>query len=569
MIATAARNGDEAIPWWKRTTVYQIYPRSFADSNGDGLGDLPGILNHLDYLKDLGVETLWLSPFFTSPQRDFGYDIADYDGIAPEYGTMADCERLIEAVHARGMKMILDLVLNHTSDQHPWFLASRRGEADPMRSFYIWQKGRKPGGAAPPNNWVAMTGGSGWHYDAPTDAWYWASFLPFQPDLNYHNPAVREAMLGVVRRWLERGADGFRLDIFNSLFKDPRFIDNPFSLRPIPTESSADGFFQRRLYTADLPETFAFARELRGLVDTFPGDRFLVGEVFGSPDKLRRYCGSPEGPGLHAVFLFQTLRAKISAPALRSLIAELEREFPPPHMPTYVLGNHDQLRAMSRLAGHEDKARLLAALTLTVRGIPFIYYGEELGMEGVPIPLKKGLDPLAARYSWVSTPGARLLARAGVLINRDESRTPMAFSPDPGAGFCPPGVTPWRPFHKNYARVNAASEERDPSSMLHCYRRLLALRKSRPALHAGSLAFLPSPRAGSLVGYRRRAADGDEVDVWLNAGDHPERLILSDWKPSQRMLFSTHRLFSEPIAVPSVEIRLMPHEAVVLAQSGD
>jgi len=201
--AAAVKIGDE-LAWWQRTTVYQIYPRSFADANGDGIGDLPGILDRLDHLSDLGVETLWLSPFFASPQRDFGYDVADYDGIAPEYGTMADCERLIEAVHARGMKIVLDLVLNHTSDQHPWFLASRRGEADPMRAFYIWRKGRKPGGAAPPNNWVAMTGGSGWHYDAATDAWYWASFLPFQPDLNYHNPAVREAMLGVVRRWLER-----------------------------------------------------------------------------------------------------------------------------------------------------------------------------------------------------------------------------------------------------------------------------------------------------------------------------------------------------------------------------
>jgi oligo-1,6-glucosidase/alpha-glucosidase len=563
--AAAAKIGDE-LAWWQRTTVYQIYPRSFADANGDGIGDLPGILDRLDHLRDLGVETLWLSPFFASPQRDFGYDVADYDGIAPEYGTMADCERLIEAVHARGMKIVLDLVLNHTSDQHPWFLASRRGEADPMRAFYIWRKGRKPGGAAPPNNWVAMTGGSGWHYDAATDAWYWASFLPFQPDLNYHNPAVREAMLGVVRRWLERGADGFRLDIFNALFKDPRFFNNPFSLRPLPSETSADGFFQRRLYTADLPETFAFARDLRALVDSFPGHRFLVGEVFGTPEKLRRYCGSPEGPGLHTVFLFQTLRAKTTAPALRALIAELEREFPPPHIPTYVLGNHDQLRAMSRLAGHEGKARLLAALTLTVRGIPFVYYGEEIGMPGVPIPLREGLDPLAARYSWVSDRMARLLARAGVCINRDESRTPMAWSPDPGAGFCPPGVEPWRPFHKTYPRVNVASEEGDPSSMLACYRRLLALRKTRPALHAGSLDLLESERAGSLVGYRRRARDGDVVDVWLNASDRPEWLLLSE--PSPTMLFSTHRFSSEPMALPSSELHLMPYEAVVLDKSG-
>lgn len=544
-------------PWWQRTTVYQIYPRSFADSTGDGIGDLPGILGRLDYLKDLGVETLWISPFFKSPQRDFGYDVADYDAVAPEYGTWADCERLIGAIRDRGMKVVLDLVLNHTSDQHPWFLESRSSEDNPRRSFYLWRKGREPGGAAPPNNWKAMTGGSGWHYDARTDAWYWASFLPFQPDLNYRNPAVKEAMLGVIRRWLERGADGFRLNIFNSIYKDSRFLDNPISWRPLPSDVSADGFFQRRLYTADLPETLAFAEELRALVDSFPGDRFLVGEVFGPAEKLRRYCGTPDRPGLNAVFLFQTLRTPARASAIHALIAELEREYPSPLMPTYVLGNHDQARLMNRLRGHREKARLLAAVQLTVRAIPFLYYGDEIGLTGPAIPLRESLDPLAARYAWVPDRAARLLPRAGVTINRDESRTPMAWSPDPGAGFCPPSVRPWRPLHVDYERVNVASEDRDPGSMLWCYRRLLALRKTRRALSEGSLTLLDAgAQAGSLVGYRRTAGD-DSVDVWLNASARSERLLSPRALHGGAVLFSTH-------GTEGVCRELRPYELVVL-----
>jgi alpha-glucosidase len=231
-------------PWWKQTTVYQIYPRSFADGNGDGIGDLHGILGKLDYLHALGVETLWLSPFFASPQADFGYDISDHFSIAPEYGSLEECTRLIDEVHARGMKIVFDMVLNHTSNQHPWFLESRRARSSPRRDDYIWRDGRLPRGGAPPNNWRSMLGGSGWHYDESTEQWYWASFLPFQPDLNYRNPEVKRAMLDVVRHWLARGVDGLRLDIFNAIYKDASFADNPFSLRPVPSEDNPHGFFQ-------------------------------------------------------------------------------------------------------------------------------------------------------------------------------------------------------------------------------------------------------------------------------------------------------------------------------------
>ena len=304
---------QSVLPWWKTTTVYQIYPRSFSDSNGDGIGDLPGILHKLDYLHALGVETIWISPFFESPQADFGYDIRDHFSIAGEYGSLDDCRRLIDAVHARGMKIVFDMVLNHTSDQHPWFLESRSSRENPKRDWYLWRDGKKP-----PNNWRSFLGGSGWHHDPATDQWYWASFLPFQPDLNYRNPAVKRAMLDVVRHWLGEGVDGLRLDLFNALFKDEAFTDNPFSFRPIPSEENPDGFFQRNQHTINHPDTIAFARELRAVVDEFSHPpRFLVGEVFGPSSVLQQYCG-PAGEGLNLVFLFKAMRSQFSAPAFRA-----------------------------------------------------------------------------------------------------------------------------------------------------------------------------------------------------------------------------------------------------------
>jgi len=555
------------VPWWQRATVYHVYPRSFADGNGDGIGDLPGIIARLDYLKLLGVDALWLSPFFASPQGDFGYDIASYEDVAPEYGSMADCERLIAEAHARGIKILFDLVLNHTSDQHPWFRESRAAADSPRRDWYLWRPGRKPGGAAPPNNWRALTGGSGWHHDPRTDAWYFASFLPFQPDLNYRNPDVREAMLGMVRRWLERGVDGFRLDVFNALYKDAAFPDNPFSFRPLPSDRSHDGFFQRRLHNCDLPETFAFARELRAVLDDYPGDRFLVGEVFGAPEQLRRYCGTPADPGLHAVFLFQTLRAPVAAPGLRRLITDIERALPAPYLPTWVLGNHDQLRVMNRLGGDARKMRLLAALQLTARAIPFIYYGEELGLEGPTIPLAEALDPLAARHRWVPDRAARLLTRAGVTLNRDECRNPMPWSPEPNAGFCPPATKPWRPLHGEHARVNVATEERDPGSLLNLYRRLIALRRRRPALHAGAITLLDAGQhPDALLGYRRQAGE-DVVDVLLNTSDRPLRLSLGG--RGVRVLLSTHGAGEDAQVIGGRELELRPYEAVILELSGD
>ncbi|MDB4974864.1 MAG: alpha-glucosidase [Myxococcaceae bacterium] len=548
------------IPWWKRTTVYQIYPRSFADSNGDGIGDLQGVIGKLDYLQSLGVETLWLSPFYDSPQADFGYDIRDYFSVAPEYGTLEDARLLIDEVHARSMKIVFDMVLNHTSDQHPWFVASRSSRTDPKRDWYIWRDGRGAQGDKPPNNWRSMLGNNGWHRDAASGQWYWASFLPFQPDLNYRNPEVKETMLEVVRHWLRQGVDGLRLDIFNAIYKDESFADNPFALRFFPTAENPHGFFQRSVHTIDHPDTLRFARDLRTAVDAFADPpRFLVGEVFGDPTTLRDYCGS-EADGLHLVFLFKTLRMRSLGRHVRALIEEIERAFPEPYTPTWVFGNHDRVRLLSRLRGHEPKAKLFATLQLTVRGVPFIYYGEEIGMEHAEVPLVRGLDPVAMRHRKIPQWLARRLARAGMLLNRDESRAPMQWHGGEHAGFSEGAIQPWLALHPRADTIHVDAQEAAPESLLHCYRALLALRRQSPALNAGRLELaedLGLPR--DVVAYRRRWAESEPVWVVLNFSARAQRLTLPTATGMQR--FSNLRCETAPF---SGQYDLAPYEGVVL-----
>ncbi len=552
-----------AEPWWKRTTVYQVYPRSFADANGDGVGDLAGILARLDYLHWLGVETIWFSPFYQSPQADFGYDISDHRAIAPEYGSLTDCRRLIDEIHARGMRVVFDMVLNHTSDQHPWFQESRRSRDSRTRDFYLWREGRN-GGAAPPNNWRSMLGGSGWHRDHLTGQWYWASFLPFQPDLNYRNPEVKRAMLDVVRYWLAEGVDGLRLDIFNAIYKDGSFADNPRSLRPLPSEENPDGFFQRHRHTINHPDTIAFARELRAVVEEFQDPpRFVVGEVFGGTPILRRYCGD-EADGLHLVFLFKTMRTRFCAPAFRSLIAEFEREFPDPLLPTYVFGNHDRPRAIERLGGDPRRAKLLAALQLTVRGVPFIYYGDEIGMGHHDIPPGEARDPLAARFRRVPRWLAARLRRRGILLNRDECRRPMQWDASAHGGFAPPLATStWLPVHASRASVSVAAQRDDPGSLLSCYRRLLGLRRRSQALSRGDLEFIDlAPRSDDVLGFRRSSAcDGgrEAAHVFLNFSDRERQVDLTAFP--HRALHSN--LYDQP-RDPHGRYRLSAFEGVVL-----
>jgi len=553
------------VAWWKRTTVYQIYPRSFADTNGDGIGDLRGVVGKLDYLQSMGIETLWLSPFFQSPQADFGYDISDHFSIAPEYGSLDDCRELIRQVHARGMRVVLDMVLNHTSDEHPWFLESRSARTSARRDWYIWRDGRKPGGRSPPNNWRSMLGGSGWRYDAATDQWFFASFLGCQPDLNYRNPEVKAAMLGVVRHWLAEGADGLRLDIFNAIFKDESFADNPFSFRPVPSEDNPHGFFQRHHHTIDHPDTIAFARELRTVVDAFSDPpRFLVGEVFGDPETLRRYCGEA-ADGLHLVFLFKTLSTRFSGPAVRTMVEEIERDFPEPFSPTYVFGNHDRPRFIHRVGSHMEKAKLLATLQLTVRGVPFIYYGEEIGMENHDIPLHEGLDPVAARFGFVPEWVARWLRGRGILLNRDVCRSPMQWDDGPNARFTLGTVKPWLPVHPRSASINVAAQTDDPESLLSCYRNLLALRREQTALQAGRLEWLDAlGLPGQVVAYRRIIGDGPggtSADVFLNFSKKEVAVDLSTH--AGRELFSNRR--GERTDAPPT-YRLAAYEGIVVGQ---
>jgi glycosidase len=557
----------QEVPWWKRTTVYQVYVRSFADTNGDGVGDLRGVLAKLDYLQSLGVETLWLSPFFESPQADFGYDISDHFAISPEYGSLDDCRELIRETHRRGMKIVLDMVLNHTSDEHPWFLESRSARESPRRDWYIWRDGQKAGGKARPNNWRSMLGGSGWRYDEATDQWYFASFLGCQPDLNYRNDEVKAAMLGVVRHWLREGADGLRLDIFNAIFKDESFADNPFSFRAVPSGDSPHGFFQRHAHTIDHPDTIAFARELRTVIDEF-GDppRFLVGEVFGDADTLKRYCGEA-AEGLHLVFLFKTLRTRVSGSAMRALIEEFEQAFPEPFSPTYVFGNHDRPRVAHRLRSHRDKAKLLAALQLTVRGVPFIYYGEEIGMENHDIPLHEGLDPVAARFRFVPEWLVGWLRGHGILLNRDQCRTPMQWDDGPNAGFAPATAKPWLPVHPESSSRNVAAQDRDPESLLSCYRCLLELRREQPALHGGALEWIDTPLLpDDIVAYRRTSEDGAKpsaVDVYLNFSKREIPIDLPS--PAGRALLSNRR--AERLETPKL-YRLRAYEAIVIFDPG-
>ncbi|MFI5299514.1 MAG: alpha-amylase family glycosyl hydrolase [Polyangiales bacterium] len=552
------------LPWWQSTTVYHIYPRSFSDSNGDGIGDLAGIIDKLDYLQRLGVETLWISPFFSSPQADFGYDISDHLDIAPEYGTVADCLALIAAVHARGMKIIFDMVLNHTSNQHPWFLESRRSRESSKRDYYLWRRGRGRRGDKAPNNWRSMLGPSGWHRDEPTGDWYWASFLPFQPDLNYRHPEVKRAMLGVVRHWLDLGVDGLRLDLFNAIFKSSTFEDNPGSFRPFPSPENPHGFFQTHTGTIDHPDTLAFARELRTAVDEVLGrERFLVGEVFGDAKTLRRYCGEVGDAGLHLVFLFQTLQTRFDGRAVRALIAGFEREFPAPLIPTYVLGNHDRPRLMDRLGGNMDKAKLLATLQLTARGVPFLYYGDEIGTGHHEIPLVRGLDPVATRFRSVPQRAARAMRRFGILLNRDECRLPMSWTAGPNAGFSVEASVPWLPVHPRHTSVNVAAQESNPTSLLCCYQRLLALRARTPALHSGRLQLLFGDGLdGDVVGFRRTSGEGSAAsvaDVFLNFSREAQTI-----DAGKREGWAVHSSRDDEPREAARTLRLAPNEGVVL-----
>jgi oligo-1,6-glucosidase/alpha-glucosidase len=555
------KDSSSKLPWWKKTVVYQLYPRSFFDSNGDGIGDLEGIILKLDYFQELGIETIWFSPFFTSPQRDFGYDVSDFKGIDPQYGDMKLCDKLIDELHKRDMKIVLDLVLNHTSDQHPWFIESRSSRDNPKRDWYIWKDGK---GKNPPNNWRAMIGGSGWHYDEKTDQWYWAQFLPFQPDLNYRNLEVKETMFDIVRFWLRKKADGFRLDIIDAIYEDAEFRNNPPSIKFIPSDTSIKRFFRNSKYTLDHPDTFEFVKELRKVIDEFDNPpRFMVGEVISDMATIQRYCGE-KADGLHSVFLFKSLRKPHKASKLRELIEIYEKYLPDPYIPTWVFTNHDRMRRITRLRNNIDKAKLHAAFQLTVRGVPYIYYGEEIGMESPRLLQKVSLDEMALKYKWIPQFAFDFIRKVGVeSFNRDEQRTPMQWDTGPNAGFCPPNATPWLPITPSFKERNVDVEQKNPDSLLHCYKRFLKARREIPALNSGSIEILEMKNIsrGILSYVRTASVNGIEQKAYVFLNFGKKTVDFGSPAKDAKLLTSTS-VNSNPIQEGNLV--LGPQEGVVL-----
>lgn len=461
-------NGDRTepatTPWWERGVIYQIYPRSFQDSNGDGVGDLGGIEQRLDYLAGLGVDAIWLSPIFPSPMADFGYDVADYTGIEPMFGTLGDFDRLVAAAHRRGLKLMLDFVPNHSSDRHPWFIESRSSRQNARRDWYIWRDPSPSGG--PPNNWISDFGGPAWEWDEKTGQYYLHAFLKEQPDLNWRNPAVREAMLDVMRFWFDRGVDGFRIDVLWHLVKAQGFPDNPAN--PDYRPELGEKLQVLQLHSCHQPEVHELAAEFRALADDY-GERLLVGEVVLPLDDLMAYYGR-ERAGVHLPFNFHLVEASWDAPTLQRLIADYEAALPPGGWPNWVMASHDYPRIAARLG--EPQARVAAMLLLTLRGTPTLYQGDELGIGKVEIPPDQLCDP-------------KELREPGIGLGRDPSRTPMAWDSSVNAGFST--HLPWLPLHEDWRTRNVAAQMDDPGSMLALYRALLRLRRAEPALSLGSV----------------------------------------------------------------------------------
>jgi len=482
-----------ADPWWKSAVLYQIYPRSFADSSGDGVGDLPGISVRLPHLVELGVDALWLSPVYPSPMADFGYDVSDFVAIDPQFGTLSDFDALVHEAHARGLKVLIDLVANHTSERHPWFIESRSSRRNEKRDWYIW---RAPGpGGGPPNNWLSEFGGPAWQFDATTGQFYYHAFLAAQPDLNWRNENVRAAMHAVMRFWLRRGVDGFRVDAIWHLLKDAQFRDDPQN-----PDYSPDDRPHRRVvarYSSDQPDVHEVIRGLRGVIDEFP-ERLLIGETYLPVERLVSYYGR-ELSGLHMPFNFGLLQTPWRAREIARLIDRYEAALPNGAWPNWVLGNHDRPRVASRVGPRQ--ARIAAMLLLTLRGTPTLYYGDEIGMPQMAIAPECLQDPFEKNVP-------------GLGFGRDGCRTPMQWDASPNAGFsCAP---PWLPLADDYASHNVACQRGDAASLYNLYRRLIAVRRTHPAIAIGS--YQPVETDGNILAFLREHGR-ERIFVALNFGD--------------------------------------------------
>ncbi len=560
---------EHSLPWWQQGVIYQIYPRSFKDSDGNGIGDLQGIIHQLDYLSWLGVDAVWISPFYPSPMADFGYDITDYCNVDPLFGDLETFDILLELAHQRQLKVIIDFVPNHTSDQHPRFLESRTSRSHPTRNWYIWAD-PKPDGS-PPNNWLSMLGGiphsshmlwevegeqgsqpplptgSSWAWDAATGQYYLHSFLKEQPDVNWRNPAVQEAMFEDMRFWLDRGVDGFRFDVANFMLKDPQLRDNPPNPDGVLIHKER-GDYDSQLHVNDRahPDVHAILRKIRALLDAYSSQtpHIAIGElgVFSLKEWASYYGSSLDE--LHLPFNFSFLGVQWNAQAIRQMVESSEAVVPPGAWPNYVLGNHDEPRVASRFGVRQARTAML--LLLTLRGTATLYYGDELGMSNVEISPEHVQDPQEKNVP-------------GLGLGRDPSRTPMQWNASPNAGFCPPNVTPWLPIGAIYKQVNVEAERVNESSMLSLTHALLALRRSRAALNRGSYRTLESSSEECLVYLRQY--DNERLVVVLNFSEEPQLVRIAEPGESH-ILLSTSPCRKE--ALNRAELRLQGHEGCIL-----
>ncbi len=495
----------EGNQWWQHAVFYEIYPRSFADSDNDGIGDLKGIASKLDYLKDLGVDAIWISPCFPSPQVDFGYDVSDYENIDPMYGTLADFDNLASAAKKRGIHILLDFVVNHTSDQHKWFLDSKSSRTSEHRDWYIWRDGKGPG--QPPNNWTSTFGGSAWKLDPTTNQYYYHYFYAQQPDLNWRNPAVKDAMFDVTRWWYKRGVSGFRLDAVDTLFEDPDLTDNPVK----PGTNAYGDPIEEDKYNKKLPEVHEALRGLRKVADEY--NAVLIGETWtANIAELNLYYGHGNNElQLPMDFLFTTVN-KLSAGDFRKQIAAVDSAS---GWPTFVISNHDIVRSYDRYGDgqHNDQiAKLMAGLYLTLRGTPIMYYGEEIGMKTTPPTRKEDVKDPIGRTGWPKEKG------------RDGQRTPMQWDASENAGFSK--ATPWLPVPETAKTHNVADESKDSESVLAFYKRVLKLRHTSKALLDGTYAPL-NENDQNVLSYLRVYKD-QAVLVALNMSG-TEQKVSFDW----------------------------------------
>ena len=567
---------DYDLKWWQKAVFYQIYPRSFADGNGDGIGDFRGMISRLDYLRELGIDAIWISPHYPSPNFDCGYDISDYIGVAEEYGTLDYFREFLEGAHQRGMRVILDMVLNHTSDQHAWFQESRSSRDNPRRDWYIWRDGKD---GNPPNNWNSPFGGSAWEWDDTTKQYYYHFFFKEQPDLNWRNPEVKAAMFAAVRFWLDLGVDGYRLDAIGTIFEDINLPDHPVAMTGVELRRELDQNIspERRKelmrlwqameqYQVEQPGMHELMQELRVVIDEYD-DRMLIGE-----DEKIAYHGNGKNE-LHMVFNFPLMRTDRLTPAWirrnqRQRLSELNR-VSPEAWPCNTLGNHDSSRIWTRYGDgnhNAEQARLSLALMLTLRGTPFLYNGEEIGMTDLCLDdVNQFRDMLGVWYYQAQVGELGITPRDALerakWLTRDKNRTPMQWKNQENAGFCPSEVAPWLPVNPDYARgVNVQDQDRDPKSLINFYRRLLKLRKGTPALIGGSYIAYHT-RNPKVLAFLRQTP-GQTCLVGLNYSEEIAGFVLPAEAANVRVLYTSGNLSKE--IKPGKLIRLAPFGIAIL-----